>query len=233
MRNRFRVARVITVGCLAWTALVIGATDAAGQPAKAPIGRFVADVRGSSAGLPAEPGWTPAVPAGTVVPTRGWGLEAGAHVYLFRLRGAAIGLGGSWVTARGSSSPPEPSQTGGTTAPATPRLPTVTTRITALAPQLSLNFGHSLGWSYLSAGLGRARSHGETSVAAPGGVPRLESDWVKALNFGGGARWFVNDHVGFGFDVRWHKLSLVGASATHPGAPRASLLVAGAGLVLK
>jgi hypothetical protein len=56
---------------------------------------------------------------------------------------------------------------------------------------------------------------------------------VKTLNYGGGARWFVTDHLGVGFDLRWHKVSLVPASSTHPGAPRASLFVVGAGVVLK
>jgi hypothetical protein len=111
-------------------------------------------------------------------------------------------------------------------------LPEVTTRITSVTPQVSLSFGHSLGWSYLSAGLGRTRVESEATLTGAIFTPR-DSDWVKTLNYGGGARWFLNDHVGVGFDVRWHKVSLVTATATRPGAPRASLLVAGAGLVLK
>ena len=195
-----------------------------------PIAPFVADVHVTSSGLPVAEGWTPLVPTNTVLPSRGLGLEIGAHVNVLRARSFALGVGATWMTARGSSAPPDPEE--GTTNPAT--VPDVTTRVTSLAPQLSLNFGHSLGWSYLSAGLGRARVKSE--AALPSGTttftPR-DSDWVKTLNFGGGARWFINDHVGIGFDVRWHKLSVVPASSTHPGAGRASLLVAGAGLVLK
>ena len=185
------------------------------------------DVRGVSAGLPAEGGWTPPVPAGTTAPTRGWGADVGAHVYVLRFRGGAVGVGATWLTARGSAAP---EAAPGTTAPASG--PALRTRVTAMAPQISINFGHMLGWSYLSAGLGRTRVRSE--VTGPGVLPAaLEAEGVKTLNFGGGARWFLNDHLGVGFDVRWHKLSLVPASGTHPGAPRASLLVAGAGIVLK
>jgi opacity protein-like surface antigen len=106
--------------------------------------------------------------------------------------------------------------------------------MTMIAPQLSLNFGHSLGWSYLSAGLGGA--HVESEAALEGATTQFvptDSGWVKTLNYGGGARWFISDRVGVGFDLRWYKVGLVPATDTHPGAPRASLFVAGAGVVLK
>jgi Outer membrane protein beta-barrel domain len=192
------------------------------------IGVWVADLRVSSVGLPSEPGWTPNVPTGTVAPTRALGLEIGAHVNVLRFRAIALGLGGTWLSARGTSSPPDPT----TAPPPTPTIPEVTTRITSLTPQVSLNFGHSLGWSYLSAGLGRSRVESEAVLTGQTFTPR-DSDWVKTLNYGGGARWFVNDHIGVGFDIRWHKLGLVAASASHPGAPRASVFVAGAGVVVK
>lgn len=198
------------------------------QP-KEPIGRFVADLRGASAGLPAAPGWTPLVPAGTELPSRALGLEMGAHVYAVRVRRLALGLGATWLLARGTTTPPTPA---GTT-PAAIANPEVTTRLSSVAPQVSLNFGHALGWSYLSAGLGRTRvaseAAGSTSIQW---TPR-ESGWTKTLNFGGGARWFINDHLGVGFDLRWHKVSIVPASGTHPGAPRASLVSAGVGISLK
>ena len=194
------------------------------------IGVWVADLRVSSAGLPGDPGWTPNVPTGTVTPSRALGLEVGAHFNVLRFRAIALGVGGTWLSARGTSTPPEPAPP--PTPPPPQTIPEVTTRISSLTPQVSLNFGHSLGWSYLSAGLGRSRVKSEAVLTGQTFTPS-DSDWVKTLNFGGGARWFVNDHIGVGFDVRWHKLSLVAASATHPGAPRASVFVAGAGLVVK
>ena len=181
------------------------------------------------------------MPNGTVVPTRGLGIEAGAQVYVLRFGGVSLGVGASWLGARGTTSPPEVTPTGTststtttTTTATTTGIPNVTTRVTSVAPQLSLNFGHSLGWSYVSAGLGSSKTTSEASL--PGSTSTFapaDSGWVKTINFGGGARWYFSDHLGFGFDLRWHKVSLVPASNTHPGAPRASLLVAGAGVVLK
>ena len=206
------------------------ATTSLAQP-KPPLGRFVVDLRGASAALPTVEGWTPVVPAGTVAPSRSLGIEVAAHVYPLRLRLLAIGLGASWLVAGGTTRP-APLTTG--TTPATPALPELTTRLRSFAPQLSLNFGHALGWSYLSAGLGQSTVTSEASAVSVVALPaRLEAEGVKTLNFGGGARWFINDHLGVGFDLRWHKLSLVAASATHPGAPRASLLTAGVGISVK
>jgi hypothetical protein len=196
---------------------------------KAPIGWWVADVRLTSAGLPNEPGWTPTIPTGTVTPTRGLGVDVGAHVNVLRTRAIALGIGATYLTARSATSPSEPAD--GT--PVTiATIPELSTRVTSFAPQVSLNFGHSMGWSYLSAGLGRTKAESRATLTGTTFTPR-NSGWVKTLNYGGGARWFLNDHIGVGFDLRWHKVSLVAASATHPGAPRASLLVAGAGVVVK
>ena len=201
------------------------------QQVREPIGRFVVDLRGTSAGLPGDPGWTPVLPADTETPSRAFGLDLGAHVYLLRFKSAALGVGATWDIARGTASPPEIPE--GTTTPVA-QGPSVTTRVTSFAPQVSLNFGHSLGWSYVSAGLGRTRV--ESSAEATSGtiqyVP-VDSGWTKTINFGGGARWFVNDHVGVGFDLRWYNVSIVEPSATSRGAPRASLLTAAVGLSLK
>jgi hypothetical protein len=199
--------------------------------AKAPIARFVVDARGTSAGLPTEPGWTPVVPTNTQLPSRAIGLDLGAHVYPIRFKSAALGIGVTWGLARARTTPPELPP--GTTPPVV-QAAEVTTKTSSLAPQLSLNFGHSLGWSYLSAGLGRMRVESEARAVTGTiqSVPR-DSGWTKSLNFGGGARWFVNDHLGVSFDLRWHKLSIVPASNTHPGAPRASLITAAVGVALK
>jgi hypothetical protein len=223
----------LTCVCV-FAAAVLSSANASEAQTKAPIGRFVADVRAASAGLPATEGWTPVVPAATVVPSRGLGLDVGAHVYLLRFRSVALGVGANWLTARAASSPAPPASTSGATPPPPNTIPEVTTRLSTLAPQLSLNFGHSLGWSYLSAGLGQSRVKSEAALAGgPTTFTPRDSGQVKTINFGGGARWFMKDRLGFGFDLRWYKLSLVPATNTHPGAPRASLFAAGAGVVLK
>jgi hypothetical protein len=216
---------------LQFAVLFAAATPAFAQRVRDPIGWFVVDVRGTSAGMPGDPGWTPAVPADTEAPSRGIGIDLGAHVYVLRFRRLAIGVGGTWDTARSRTAPPELAEGAPTT---TVRPPSVTTRVTSLAPQVSLNFGHALGWSYVSAGLGRTRveSSAEPTTGTLTYTP-VDSGWTKALNYGGGARWFINDHVGVGFDLRWYKLSIVEASATSPGAPRASLLTAAVGISLK
>ena len=212
-------------------AIAVVALPAYAQQAREPIGRFVVDVRGTSAGLPGDPGWTPVLPAETETPSRALGLDFGAHVYVLRFKSAAIGVGATWDIARGRTSPPDIPE--GTTTPVV-QGPSVTTRATSFTPQVSLNFGHSLGWSYVSAGLGSTRI--ESSAEAVSGntqyIP-VDSGWTKTINYGGGARWFVNDHVGVGFDLRWYNISIVEPSATSPGAPRASLLTAAVGISLK
>jgi hypothetical protein len=70
---------------------------------------------------------------------------------------------------------------------------TVTQRI--VAPQISLNFGTGRGWSYLSTGAGPVR------VKATAGSDGLTTSRI-AVNVGAGARWFLTDHVGVGFDLR-------------------------------
>lgn len=224
--------RVAVLAAAAWLAAV--STGLA--QLKEPIGRGAFDLRATSSGLPVTPGWTPAVPVNTEVPSRTLGLDVGGHVYVVRLPFGALGVGGSWLIARGTVSPQL--DTGTTTTTPTPPAeipPTVTTRVTALTPQLSLNFGHALGWSYLSAGVGRAKVESE-ATAARGSTQQfvpVASDWVTNIHYGGGARWFINDHVGVGFDLRWHRLGSFAGTAAAPGGGRTTLFTAGAGITLK
>jgi hypothetical protein len=200
-----------------------------------PIGRFVVDVRGASVGLPTDEGWVPTLPANALAPSRTLGLDAGGQVNVFKLGGATFGVGGTILFARGTTTAPEPISTSPTVPPPAQTVPDVTTRFRSVAPQVSMNFGHALGWSYLSAGLGTTKVESEAVIPSRTDVlfPSRNSGWVKTINFGGGARWFIKDHFGVGFDVRWYKLSTVPASTTHPGAPRVSLVTVGAGVVLK
>ena len=216
---------------------VILAATASTSLAQTPqrIGRFVFDVRAASAGLPTDEGWVPTLPLNALAPSRKLGLDAGGHVYLLRLGGATFGVGGTLLFAKGTSVAPEPVSTSATAPPPVQTIPDVTTRLKSLAPQVSINFGHAQGWSYLSAGIGTTRVESEAVIPSRTTVvftPR-DSGWVKTVNFGGGARWFIKERFGVGFDVRWYNLSLVPPSATHPGAPRESLFTAGVGVTLK
>jgi hypothetical protein len=69
--------------------------------------------------------------------------------------------------------------------------------IQLVAPQLSFNFGNANGWSYLSAGAGPVRVQGDR---------RFDT---RSINAGGGARWFTNNHMAIGFDIRLHRLDAI------------------------
>jgi opacity protein-like surface antigen len=191
--------------------------------------RAIADARVASVGLPTSAGWTPAVPAGTTVPGRALGFEVGGHLYPVRFKVGAIGFGGTYVFGRDRSSPPA----GTASQPAV--APGVTTRLDMLVSQVSLNFGHRLGWSYIGGGLGPAHTTSEVSepvAGVPTPVP-ADSGWQRAINYGVGARWFFRDHVAVSLDVRWYKLAAVDATPTRGALPRQSLLVASGGISIK
>ena len=197
------------------------ATEALAQPVRTPIPPFTVDVRGALARFKqdAAVGQALNVPA-EALPTRGLGLSAGVHVYLLRMRRLTIGVGGEYLKA-GDSRTAQPTQ--GAPAP-----PTVDTRLTAVAPQLSLNFGRGEGWSYLSAGLGTARLVSERADAPSGETAR-----TRLLNYGGGARWFNTPHLAFTFDVRFYAISPRETTLSAAGQPRAKFMVLSAGVSFK
>jgi opacity protein-like surface antigen len=206
--------------CLALISLLVCAPLASAQTSE-PVGPLVVDIRGLMSGLPTTEGWTPVVPAGTDVPSRGFGLEGGAHFYFAKWGPAMLGAGASFSSARGTAT----AVTIGT--------PDVKTSATTLAPQLSFNFGHRLGWSYLSAGYGGAKVTSESSTIATTPAAIAESGWTGAVNIGGGARWFITEHLGVGFEARWHRLSGRDATTTSLAAPRATLFHLAVGISLQ
>jgi hypothetical protein len=106
------------------------------------------------------------------------------------------------------------------------------TLLTVVGSQLSLNFGSRAGWSYLSAGLGRARlstrassfldEDDEDEITA---ARMVEHGSRSAVNFGGGARWFAKPRVAFSFDVRFHVIGAGGGEAPTPGTTRLAATV--------
>jgi hypothetical protein len=195
-------------------AAVLASTAAFAQTS-AP-GPYIVDVRGGMIGAPGGD-FYPAAPAGTQVPQRGFGFSIGGHIYPFHLGVAQVGLGADLLRARGSSR----SQTGIDAA----------MRVTTVAPQISFNFGTREGWSYLSAGYGvtqtraqvdipeREVSPPETQDDVPQPEPLPAGTVVRnvrtgTINIGGGARWFIREHLAVGFDIRFHRLSgIVGSSS--------------------
>jgi opacity protein-like surface antigen len=218
-------------GChLAWcvAALLGGVAPASAQiAAPASPGPYVIDVRAATAGIPQAAAFYPAFPAGTIVPTRGFGLDLGGHVYAGRLGPARLGLGVSFVQSRGTASTAPTTATtatttttgSGTAADATAVVyPDVTSSVRLVAPQMSFNFGTAAGWSYLSAGLTLARVKVEGSAVSAGSTPLShDSGNATGFNAGGGARWFVNRHFGVGFDIRFHRAGSVRMFAAGAG----------------
>jgi len=152
-----------------------------------------------------------------VVPSRGFGADLGGHVYLFDLGPARVGFGASVMLVRASVTAPS------TTDPGAAAGQELTLTMRVVAPQISFNFGSRDGWSYLSAGLGAGVVNTEAALEAPG----QHSGRTQAVNFGGGARWFVTPRLAFGVDVRAHQL------AAGAGTPRVNVVAAGAGLSIR
>ena len=183
---------------------------------------YAVDVHPATVGLPQAEGWVPVVPPDTQLPGRAWGAAVGGTVYPFRLGLVTFGVGASLTAAKGKSESLTIVTGSGATA-TTSVTPVVRTGITNLAPQLSINFGHRFGWSYLSAGLGSSKV--TSSADAVGTTPAIEvaEAWNSALNFGGGAKWFMKPHLGAGFDVRFVKLGSRSPTETLPAATRTQM----------
>jgi hypothetical protein len=211
-------------------------TAAAQQPQ--PVGPFAVDVRGVFARHKQEPSVATdlTVTPGNL-PTRSFGLLGGAHVYPLHLGKVTIGFGGHVLVARGSRAleaptPTTPPGSGtttgtGTTTPAV-TYGTVQRRFTAFAPEISLNFGHRSGWSYISGGLGRSKLYLQRADA-----PVTDAPGRQTINYGAGARWFNTHHLAFAVDVRWYSVAEQLATATHIAQPRTTLLVLSGGISVK
>ena len=200
-------------------AVVIAAMPAAGQTTSPP-GSWVLDIRGTTSAVPIDASFYPPLTAATV-PSRGFGADIGAHVYLFSLGPARVGLGATVMIVRATANVPSATETDSTTVIPDQRL-TLTMR--ALAPQLSLNFGARDGWSYLSAGLGTGSVASHATDATPG---EQKSGSLRSINFGGGARWFITPRLAFSVDLRAHQL------AAGDGTPRVSVFAASAGMSIR
>ena len=188
--------------CLA--ALLIS-TAAAAQSSRP--GPYVLDLRGVTGGAPSGAGFYPVVAPGTIVPKRGFGVGLGMHLYPFQLGVARIGIGVDAMRTRGTST--TPAVTGSTAATST-FASDAKMDVTSVAGQVSFNFGGRDGWSYLSAGYGNIRTRGEVSSDVLGPIQHsvvVLKQHSPAINYGGGARWFLREHMAVGFDVRFHRMS--------------------------
>jgi hypothetical protein len=174
-------------------------------------GPYIIDLRGAMSGAPGGAAFYPPVPAETRAPQRAFGFGAGAHVYPFQLGLARIGFGVDVMRVRGSA----------TSVNAINAAMTVAT----IAPQVSFNFGTREGWSYLSGGYGTTQTNTKVQTPAADSIAAaalMRERRSGTINIGGGARWFVRDHVAVGFDVRFHRL---GAGLGLPSTQVVGLLV--------
>ena len=208
-----------------WRAFVLvllglPAAPAAAQDPPPPIGPFVIDVRGAVPRF--KPDAQLAESRGLALgelPGSGLGVDAGAHLYVFRWKEVTVGLGAQVTLARSHGSPPEASG-----------LRPVTERFASFTPQLSLNFGNGNGWSYLSGGIGPS-----SWTIVPYGSQESAADRarLRTINYGGGARWFAKRHVAFTVDVRFHQIDAGPPLAGRAGSPRTLFIVIGAGASIK
>jgi hypothetical protein len=159
-------------------------------------------------------------------------MSAGATVYPFRLGLITFGVGASLISGKGSGESLTITEGSGSTA--TTRItPVVHTGVISVVPQLSINFGRKLGWSYLSAGVGRSKVTSRADAVGTTPAVVVPEAWNSALNFGGGARWFMKPRLGAGFDVRFVKLGSRSATATLPAAKRTQVWTISAGITMQ
>jgi hypothetical protein len=182
-------------------AVVIAASPAAAQTPSRP-GPWALDVRGVTSPVPDDASFYPTLSAAQI-PARGYGIDVGAHVYLFNAGPSRIGVGGNVLEIRSTttSTITQTVDDGSTSVSAGQSL---TLRMRIIAPQLSFNFGSRDGWSYVSLGAGVASVRTRAGNLLPGSS---ESERLRALNVGGGARWFFKSRLAFGFDLRVHRIS--------------------------
>jgi hypothetical protein len=200
--------------CLIAT-LVLVVPGVATAQAREPLRGFVADLRLLSTTLPNGPGWTPELSSGELVPGRGFGLEGGALSLVGPGRYRRLGVGLSGLFTQGRATGVEPA-------------PTVTTRFMAGASHASMNFGHAPGWSYLSLGVGLAKVTSEYVGGSPD-----PSGWGTAIHYGGGARWFLTEHVALSLDLRFWALTPRAASDARPSSPATTRFTLGGGLAFR
>lgn len=193
------VARAVVI------ALAVTATPVAAQTVSPP-GPWIVDIRGATSGVPTDLSFYPVGDA-TLVPSRGFGLDVGGHIYLFTFGPSRVGVGANVVLLRSTSTEPAAGDGDGPGERLSLNMRTV-------APQVSFNFGSRDGWSYLSAGLGVASI---TTRVEGASTSDRSSGQLRSINFGGGARWFLTDRVAFSFDVRAHRLAAAGGERPTPG----------------
>ncbi len=156
------------------------------------------------------------------LPSRGWGFVVGAHVYPIRAKKIALGFGAEMLRIGGSNTIEAETEDGIDG-------PTIKTKWSHLSPQVSLNFGARDGWSYLTVGLGRSKMTTENEDE-----PQEDPEsGVGTLNYGGGARWFMNKHLAFTADLRFYSINAQEATTGRIATPKMRVRVFTAGFSIR
>ena len=181
---------------------------------------FVVDVQGTLPKFPTHGGFSgPRGLSEDQLPAWGPGVNVGGQVYLVRGTRVSFGVGATYVFSRGSKSPEaEEGQSVGVG-------PVVVTKYRGLMPQVSINFGHRLGWSYISGGLGQS-----TLTINRDDAPEEVGAATRTINYGGGARWFMKDHLAFSIDLRFFAMNPVEAGIGAYGNPRKTMMIFSTGV---
>lgn len=198
--------------------LLITASTCAAQSDDS-IGLFAVDLRGS---------FTPSkqseqlIPENRiepyVTPGQNFGIQAGAHFYPLQWNVITFGVGANFHLSMGDQALRDN----------TLIIPTVRKNFTAISPQISLNFGKRNGWSYLSSGIGISWFPISTIINTT-----RSTKHAKTLNYGGGARWFMKEHLAFSLDIRFYAISPRAPSNIELGFPRMTIMVVSIGTSFK
>jgi outer membrane protein with beta-barrel domain len=197
------------------------ASSAFAQEPPPKIGPFVVDLHGTIPRFPSEEQLAESRNMTLAeLPGSGLGLQVGLHIYLFKWKAVTVGIGGEYTTGRSTQTPAE-----GVTG-----VRAATETFQSIAPQLSLNFGSGTGWSYISGGIGTST----WSIVPEGQNPfPSDTDRLRTIDYGGGARWFAKKHLAFSFDVRLYAINPGASYFGFPGSPRTTLMIIGAGVSVK
>jgi hypothetical protein len=214
--------RPLACSILMFLTVGFAASRAQAQDPPPRIGPFVVDVHASIPSFPSdsqELADSRSVNLGSL-PGRGWGAQLGAHYYFLRWKALTVGVGGEFMVARATSTPAEGS---------TGLVPMVERVVTA-SPQLSFNFGTGHGWSYLSGGIGRSVWALHETGLEPSAA---DVEPLGTVNYGGGARWFIKNHLAFSLDARFYQIQPGTPIPPQPGSPQQHLFIISAGVSLK
>jgi hypothetical protein len=218
-------------GLIVALAFVVGPLWAARAVAQDPpprIGPFVIDLQGAFPQFPQDEQL--AQSRGLLLnelPGSGLGIHTGAHVYIFTWKALTIGLGVDLTLGRSHQDAQVVPPSGDTPATTTRA---VTETFRHVAPELSLNFGTGDGWSYLSVGIGPS-----TWAIVPDGTTAEGPDAqrIRTINYGGGARWFLNHHMAFSVDGRFYQLDPTEPYLGRINGPRTTFLSVGVGISVR